>query len=213
MIIKESSNNFEQAPTGTHLARCIGLVDIGTHSSEWKGQPVRRRQVIIKWELPLELREDGQPFVASEFYTMSLSEKANLRHALVNWRGRDFTHQELMGFELKTILDVPCQITITQNENGKHKVTGVAGVPKGVEMPPRHNDLVFFDLDAFDQPTFTELSDGLKKLIVDSEEYETLSQEVAEQQEASVAAQNHDAMIAEGQQFSGPPNADDDIPF
>lgn len=174
MIVKDTGDKFEQAPTGTHLARCIGLIDVGTHTSEWKGQPIRRRQVIIKWELPLETREDGQPFIASEFYTMSLSEKANLRHALVNWRGRDFTQEELVGFDMKTILDKPCQITITQNDNGKRKVTGVAGMPKGVTIPDRHNDVLLFDLDFFDQAIFTELTDGLKKMITESEEYQAM---------------------------------------
>lgn len=207
MIVKDSGTTFEQAPTGTHLARCVGLIDIGTHTSEWKGQPIRRRQVIIKWELPLELREDGQPFVTSEFYTMSLSEKANLRHALVNWRGRDFTREELIGFDMKTILDVPCQITITENDNGKRKVTGVAGVPKGVAMPDRHNDLLYFDLDFFDQAVFTELSDGLKKLIVDSEEYEAMSGEFTGEPQQAKAA------VATAAQVVTAPAVDDDIPF
>lgn len=204
MIIQDTGSNFEQAPIGTHLARCIGLVDIGTHTSDWKGKPVRRRQVIIRWELPNELREDGQPFIASEFYTMSLSEKANLRHALINWRGRDFTADELRGFDLKNILDKGCQVTITQNENGKHKVTGVAGLPKGVELPARHNDVVFFDLDNFDQGTFTELTDKTQQLIAASEEYRALMGEV-------VHSDGLPAEIAAPDVSQEPP--EDDIPF
>lgn len=202
MIVKDSGSNFEQAPLGTHIARCIGLIDVGTHTSDWKGSPIRRRQVIIKWELPMELREDGQPFIASEFYTMSLSDKANLRHALINWRGRDFTPEELRGFELKNILDKGCQITITQSETGKQKVTGVAGLPKGVELAPRHNDLLYFDLDDFDQAVYTELTDGLKKLIDTSEEYQALT---------GNTEVNEPAMT--GTLPPAPAVDDDDIPF
>lgn len=172
MIVKETGEKFENAPAGTHLARCIGLIDVGTHTSEWKGNPIRRRQMILKWELPLELRKDEQPFVVSEFYTMSLSEKANLRKDLVNWRGKEFTQKELEGFDLRNILGVGCQVTITEKENGKIKVTGVTGLPKGVDLPEQHNPSVYFDLDFFDQELFDSLTDGLKKLIEDSEEYQ-----------------------------------------
>lgn len=202
MIIKDSGEKFEQAPTGTHLARCIGLIDIGTHTSEWQGKPIRRRQMIIKWELPLELREDGQPFIVSEFYTMSLSEKANLRHALVSWRGREFTLAELQGFEMKNILGAVCQVTIIQKENGKTKVSGVAGVPKGVEVPPQHNETLYFDLDFFDPALYESLSDGLKKLISESEEYQAETGEF----QATAAGESYSGMVP-------PPNADDDIPF
>ena len=184
MIVKDTGEKFENAPAGTHLARCIGLVDVGTHTSEWKGQPIRRRQIIVKWELPMELRQDGQPFVVSEFYTRSLSEKANLRQDLVRWRGREFTQKELEGFDLKNILDKGCQVTITEKESGKIKVSGVTGLPKGVELPDRHNDLVYFDLDFFDGDVFNDLTDGLKKLIAESEEYQAEFGDIVEQEES-----------------------------
>jgi len=187
MIVKNNEQTFENAPAGTAIARCIGLVDIGTHTSDWKGQPIRRRQIIMKWELPMELRHDGQPFVVSNFYTLSLSEKANLRTDLVNWRGREFTREELIGFDLKNILDKGCQVTITEKENGKVKVTGVTGLPKGIELPARHNDLVYFDLDFFDQEIFDGLSDGIKKMISDSEEYQAEFGERRDDQAASQA--------------------------
>lgn len=206
MIAKNSSENFENAPTGTHLARCIGLTDVGTHASEWKGNPIRRRQILVKWELPMEKRNDGQPFVVSNFYTLSLSEKANLRADLINWRGRDFTRQELEGFDLKNILDVGCQVTITEKENGKIKVSGVTGLPKGVDLPERHNDLVYFDLDFFDQTIFDSLSDGIKKIVADSEEYQAEFGEQKAQPET-----NGFAASVGSNDFSNP--SEEDIPF
>lgn len=205
MIVKGNSENFENAPTGTHIARCIGLIDIGTHTNDYKGNPIRRRQVIIKWELPLEERADGQPFVVSQFYTLSLSEKANLRADLVNWRGKEFTLEELQGFDLKNILDVGCQVTVTEKENKKIKVSGVTGLPKGVELPPRHNELVHFDLDFFDQKVFDSLSDGLKKMIQDSEEYQ------AEFGGQAMAASAFPAQTGGG--FNSSDVKDDDVPF
>jgi hypothetical protein len=98
--------DFQHAPIGTHAARCIRLIDLGTQQGEWQGKPTFKNQVLVMWELPDELMEaqdDGQPrpFIVSKFYTNSLSEKANLRKDLTTWRGRDFTDDELDRFDLQ----------------------------------------------------------------------------------------------------------------
>lgn len=170
--------DFEQAPIGTHIARCVKIIDIGTQKGEYQGKVNIRRQCIVGWELPNELMQEGEykgkPFVVSRFYTASLGEKANLRKDLENWRGRAFTEQELLGFESKNILDKACMISVIHNEKGKARVSGVMAVPKGTKAPERVNDLVYFSLDTFDPKTFDSLSDGYKKLITSSPEYAQL---------------------------------------
>ena len=109
MIVKGNSGSveFEQPPAGTHIARCVRLIDIGSQVNPFR-EGSMRRQVVVAWELPEELMTEGEnkghPFMCSKFYTMSLHEKASLRQDLVNWRGRDFTEAELEGFDLRTIL-------------------------------------------------------------------------------------------------------------
>lgn len=176
MKLKDDGKTFESAPVGTHLARCIRLVDIGTQYSEYQGNPIKRRQVIVTWELSSELREDGQPFICSKFYTASLNEKATLRHHLVNWRGKEFTSEELQGFELKNVLNAPCQVTVTENSKGRTVVSGVTGLPKGITAPPVINPLVYFSLDEgeFEQEVFNGLSDKIKEMIRNSPEFEMI---------------------------------------
>lgn len=168
--------DFEQPPIGTHVARCVKIVDIGTQKGEYKGEANIRRQCIIGWELPNELISEGdfagKPFTVSRFYTCSLSEKANLRKDLANWRGRDFTEQELQGFESKNILGKACMLSLTPNDKGKVRVTGVMALPKGTAVPPQISDTLFFSLDEFSAAVFEKLSDGHKKLIMASPEYQ-----------------------------------------
>lgn len=168
--------SFEQAPIGSHVARCVKVIDIGTQKGEYQGQATMKRQCIIGWELPTELMETGdyagKPFTVSKFYTASLSEKANLRKDLANWRGRDFTEQELAGFDSKNIIGKPCMVSIIHNEKAKARVAGVMAIPKGLTVPEQVNDSVFFSLDEFDQAVFDSLSDGYKKLIMASPEYQ-----------------------------------------
>jgi hypothetical protein len=166
--------NFTPAPVGTHVARCVRLVDLGTQHGEYKGEPTRRNQVLVTWELPDEMIEiDGKeiPVTTSRFYTNSLGEKANLRRDLEGWRGRAFTEDELKKFDLMNILGKPCMITIVGGENGKTKVASVSGLPKRTECPDQINELFSFWLDEFDQEKFDSLSDGIKKIVEKSEEY------------------------------------------
>lgn len=172
------SSDFEQAPIGTHIARCVKVIDIGTQRGEYQGKATVRRQCIIGWELPTELMTEGdsagKPFTVSRFYTASLNEKSTLRKDLAQWRGRDFTEQELAGFESKNVLDKCCLVSITPNDKGRARVTGVMALPKNTPVPDRVNGLTYFSLDEFDQKAFDSLSEGYKKLITASPEYRAI---------------------------------------
>ena len=170
--------DFEQPPVGTHVGRCIRIIDIGTQKGEYQGKVNIRRQVIIAWELPTELMTEGdysgKPFTTSRFYTASLNEKATLRHDLESWRGRAFSPQELMGFDSKNILGKPCMLNLLTNDKGRVKMGGVMALPKGIEVPAQVNPSIFFSLepDEFSKEVFDKLSDGYKKLIQSSPEYQ-----------------------------------------
>lgn len=187
------SGDFEQPPVGTHVARCVKMIDIGTQRGEWQGKATMKRQVIIGFELPNELMTEGdyagKPFAVSKFYTASLSEKANLRRDLANWRGRDFTQQELLGFDAKNILGKPCMLSLTPNDKGKVRITGVMALPKGTQVPEQINPTVYLSLETgeFDPTVFDALSDGYKKLIKVSPEYAELTQPKQGPQKNSVA--------------------------
>lgn len=170
------SGDFQQPPVGTHLARCIGIIDLGTQKSEYQGQANIRRQVILRWELPEALMDDGRPFVASKFYTASLNEKAKLYADLVNWRGREFTQEELAGFDSKNVLDKTCMVSITLSDSGKARVTGLMRAHAKAQIPPRHNPLVFFSLEPgeYQQDIFDSLPEGFQRIIRMSPEYQAL---------------------------------------
>lgn len=172
--------DFEQPPVGTHVGRCVKIIDIGTQKGEYQGKATSRRQCIIGFELPTELMAEGdyagKPFTVSRFYTSSLGEKANLRKDLENWRGRAFTETELAGFDSKNILGKPCMLSLTKNDKGKVRITGIMAMPKNMGAPEQVNASVYFSLepDEFDAKAFEALSDGYKKLITVSPEYQAL---------------------------------------
>lgn len=178
MILSDNGNtSFEQPPTGSHAARCIAIIDLGTQRSTYEGEAQIKRQVIVRWELPTELMTTGdfagKPFTVSKFYTASLHEKSGLRKDLASWRGRDFTAEELKGFDLKSVLGKACMLAVGLSEKGKAKVTSVMGLPKGMNVPSQVNPNVHFSLDAneFKDEVFEALPKGFKEMIVASPEH------------------------------------------
>lgn len=199
--------DFEQAPPGTHIARCVSLIDLGTQESEYGGKQRFVRKNMISWELPNAIQNEGnfagQPFRVSKFYTASLSAKANLRTDLMNWRGRDFSDAELQGFVAKTILGTPCMLALTPDAKNKIRITGVFKAPAGSQVPPQINPSLYFSLeeDEFNMAIFESLSDGLKKIIAASPEYKEVTDPKTMVNNAQTARKGNFEEL------------DDDIPF
>lgn len=171
---KDNGGDFQDAPIGTHLAICVGLIDLGTQHGEYQGKPNARNQVFIRFELVNEHMDDGAPFVVGAFLTNSLGEKANMRHWLENWRGKPFTLEELDSFDLENVLGKPCMVTVIAKGNGKDgiKIGGVTAIPKGTPKPDKaENELFSFWIEEWDAQKFETISDGLKKIIQKSDEY------------------------------------------
>lgn len=172
MVVKDQGGgDFEQPEAGTYSANSYKLIDLGTQTGEYQGKQTVRRQVIIGWEID-EPMSDGRPFAVTKFYTASLSEKATLRHDLESWRGRAFTEDELGGFDLHAILSKPCMLTLTRTDKNKTKVTAVSKLPKGMPAMKPVNPPLYFSLDDFDAEVFASLSDGIKRMIMQSPEYQ-----------------------------------------
>ena len=174
---------FQQPPVGTHLGICVRVVDLGTQEGQYQGRPTSKRQCLLSFELPHELmggEHEGHPFLVGKFYTASLSEKANLRHDLENWRGRAFTSQELAGFDSRNVLGKACMLSLTENDKGKVRITGVMAPPKGTQTPKPVNPLIYFSLESgeFDVNTFDGLPEGVKKMIVGTPEYKHVTRAV-----------------------------------
>lgn len=177
MIVKDTAPGVEETPTGTHIARCISLIGVGTHIKEYKGKERHANEIVIVWELPFETKTDGTPFTVSKFYTRSLAKKANLRKDLVAWRGKDFTEEQLNGFDMKNILDKGCQVVLTKPENrDRVDVSSVAGIPKGVTLPERVNELKYFDVYDFKIEEYNDLSERMQEWIAKSIEFIEIQQ-------------------------------------
>jgi hypothetical protein len=130
------SKTFTPAPEGTHQAVCVDVIDKGMLPNKFK-EGALQRKVDIAWEID-EVRDDGKRFVVYKRYTLSLNEKANLRHDLESWRGRAFTFDELAGFDVETVKAANCLVNIQhkKSQDGSRtyaNVISIAPLIKGMK--------------------------------------------------------------------------------
>lgn len=168
--------DFKKVPPGAHFAICNMVVDCGLQEGFQK-KP--QHKIYIRWEVPDErvaYEKDGKaiegPCSIGRFYTLSLSEKANLRKDLENWRGRTFTEDELKGFDIENVLGKPCQIMVTHDQSGTKtyaNVTGLMGVSKDqkerASKAKPENEPISFSLDDPDEKKFGRLPNWLQEKI------------------------------------------------
>lgn len=190
-IAKDKGNaDFKRIPPGSYIARCYLLVDMGEQLSDGKfGQSVQHK-IRLGWEVfgedetgaPLTVEMDGvhRQMTIGKTYTLSLNEKAGLRKDLTSWRGRDFTPEELEGFDITNILNVYCMLNITTSEKDGKTYTNISAItplPSALKnsKPPADHEPVMFNLDEPDWQVFEALPEWLSDTIKKSPQYAELA--------------------------------------
>lgn len=137
IIAKDSGGDFTPAPEGSYPAVCCDVIDKGIVEDQYG----KRHRLQVRWQLNEDagLMENGKPWLVVKTYTLSLNEKATLRHDLESWRGKKFTAEELRGFDVERLLGVPCFLLVVHNmvDNGKvfANINAIMPLPKGTEKP------------------------------------------------------------------------------
>ena len=197
---------------GVYDGICCSVIDIGTQHSEYQGKSKVRRQAIVGFELLDEHYEDKDGNTkrchVSGFYTQSLDPRATLRKHLKGWRGRDFTPEELEGFDPKNIIGVPCILTVELTEKNRNKIEAISKYKRGDAPGCEGHERYFMMTDDEGRITFDGnfpewMSDGLQDLIKKSDEYRIITGELQPEQEEEPPPAPEEAS----------PVNDDDIPF
>jgi len=135
-IIAKAGATFAPAPEGSHPAVCVDVVDLGTLEVNYGGKSKKQHKIRVVWQID-ENQEDGKPFIVQQRFTLSLHEKAGLRKVLESWRGKQFTDDELQGFDVETVIGKPCLVNVVHaKKDGSMyaNVTSVMRLPKGLAI-------------------------------------------------------------------------------
>ena len=178
-IIKQSENTFEPVPAGTHPARCYAMVSLGTQpTNNPKYDPSFK--VVLQFEFPNELIEvkgEKRPMMTGHFlsaYLGSVTKPSKANLFLTAWRGRQFTEQELAGFDLAKVVGAPCLLNIVhETKNGKLRETiaSISPLPKGMPVVPQINPTVIYEIDEGRNDKFKALPEWMQKMIEQCEEW------------------------------------------
>lgn len=124
---KGDSKTYTPAPAGVHLAVCVDVVDKGWLEVTYAGKTKKQHKIVVAWQID-ELRDDAKRHVVYKRYTLSLNEKANLRKDLESWRGRPFTLEEEIGFDVEAVIGASCLLNVQHNPSGDRVYANVMAV-------------------------------------------------------------------------------------
>lgn len=170
MIVKNEGNSeIKQLDPGVYTGIASAIIDLGVQENLMYGK--MQRKVMIVWNIigeTVKINDEEKPRVISKEYTMSLSEKSTLKRDLQAWRGKPFTAEELQGFDLENILNVPCQLQINQEEkNGKTYtvIAAIMAIPKGMKVEKIDNVYVFNTYDTATWVNYDLIPNWIKEKI------------------------------------------------
>lgn len=143
----------DQPQAGTHMGRLVGLTDLGHQPGfTWQGKEIESQwKVEFTYELVNSLMEDGRPHWVSEDVSVNDFEGDGIVSTMMaRVRCMDKDNESNNGKDLTKLLDKPCMVTVSINDNGWPKLKGqaaVSGVPMGMDVPELSNPQFSFDMD------------------------------------------------------------------
>jgi hypothetical protein len=124
----DDTKQYKLPDPGTYNARCVRIIELGTQLRSFNGDSKESEMCLMDWELFGEEGPEAKPYLINARYTLSLHPESSLRKILKSWRGRDFTPEELAGFDLYNVLGKDCLLSIIHNKSAEKTYANVAGV-------------------------------------------------------------------------------------
>ena len=168
------------APEGTHKARLVGLVQLGTVPVEWAGETKWLEKVRLTFELPEELHkfkedEPEKPVVISQEYTLSMGEKSNLRPVVEGIINITLQDKEADSFDVETLLGLPCLLSIKHKKSGKGNTFAVietaTPLMKKMVVPEAINPIKKLTYENWSQEEFDKLPTFIQDKMKSSRQY------------------------------------------
>lgn len=184
---KKTEYTAELIPEGSYQAIIYSILEMGTQVNPM--YQTESQKIRVTYELPTELKvfkeENGeQPLVISQEYTLSISEKANLRKVIEACDKTAFKPNEEDGlvsdeYDVNKLIGKNCLITIKHKVKSKGDgsyqiVENVTMLPKGMLPKNQINETKVLEFDNWNEELFQSLPQFLKDKIMGSPEYATL---------------------------------------
>lgn len=159
---------------GVYMAVCIGFIDLGEQYSEMFKSHANKGMYV--WELPgetIEIDGEEKPRQLSKEFTISASNKGNLRKFIESWNGKSYSDDEFLEFDLFDQIGKPCQLNVVLNETKEYaNVDNLMPIPKGFPAPTSATEQIRWNMQAWNDEVFAKLPEWIQDKIKKSTEYQ-----------------------------------------
>lgn len=176
-IKQKATANIPPMKAGTYPTICVGIIDLGEqHNTMWNKYENR---VLIIQEFPsktVEIDGEQKPRWLSQEFTASLHDKAKFTQYVTQWRGEPFSEEEKKeGFDMRKLLGEPgfTSVGVEEGKDGKayNRINGTVAFPEGMPVPVTSSELLWFDMDDWNDEMFGKLPGWVQARIKKSTQY------------------------------------------
>jgi hypothetical protein len=172
---KEGSG-FTPVPPNLYLAKCVGLILLGTVENNFQGKISKSEKLVLRFECLGTDKGDGTPWVHDEEYTNSVKAGSNLGDMLAGWSGAPIA----AGFNLVKLIGAVGQMNLVgkTSASGKKRseIAGMTKILEGTPIPESKVAPILFNYNPpFKSEVFNSLSKFLQDKIKTSDEYQKLA--------------------------------------
>lgn len=175
MIINTPLSSYSLLPEGEHFVYFEKIIDLGTQESTYSGKTERARKIFVSCSVLGDARqENGKRFVVTKMYTASMHIKATLRKDIQAIFGR-MSATEAMVFDTARLLKKVCIAHVKHVDSGgqlRVAIDRFSPAPEDMVLPEIENQPIHFDLSDPNPRVFMKLSDGIRKMIEASPEWQ-----------------------------------------
>lgn len=139
IVAKGSDAKFLSHPEGQFVGSCVDTIDLGENVETFAGQPSKLAHKCALVFRTGERNPSTHDYIdIGREFTVSMSEKANLRKFLEQWRGKPYTSAQIEeGVPLQKLVNQPGLISVAHKTSGTGRtyaiISSCVGVPKQMQ--------------------------------------------------------------------------------
>ena len=158
---------------GVYMAVCIGCVDLGEQYNEtFKNHSNKCLYIFELVGETIEVDGEIKPRQLSKEFTISSSNKSNLRKFIESWNGKSYTDDDFMELDLFDQIGKSCQLNVVLNDTKEYaNIDNLMPLPRGVPAFTTETPAVRWDMNAWNDEVFKTLPEWIQDKIKKSTEY------------------------------------------
>lgn len=136
IVAKGSDAKYKSHPEGQYVGVCVDAIDLGENVETFAGQPSKlAHKCALVFRTGERNEQTGEYIDIGREFTVSMSEKANLRKFLEQWRGKPYTAEQVeAGVPLHKLVNQPGLLQVAHKTSANQRTYALIQSCVGVPM-------------------------------------------------------------------------------